>query len=76
MKRIRIDKLMRDDKALFLAYDQGLEHGPVDFNIHNIDPNYVLYIATHGGFNGFICQKGIAELYHENYYKKVPLILK
>ena len=67
---------MKDGKALFLAYDQGLEHGPVDFNVHNVDPNYVIYIATKGDYNAFICQKGVAELYHENYHKKVPLIVK
>lgn len=76
MKRIKIERLLTDGKAVFLAYDQGLEHGPVDFNVHNVDPNYVLYIATKGGFNGFMCQKGIAELYHDNYHRKVPLIVK
>lgn len=76
MKKIRIEKLLRDEKALFLAYDQGLEHGPIDFDIHNIDPNYLLHIATHGGFNGVILLKGMAEKYHENYIKKVPLIVK
>ena len=76
MKRIRTDKLLTKEKALFLAYDQGLEHGPIDFNARNIDPEYLLYIATHGKFNAVILHKGIAEHYHEHYRKKVPLILK
>lgn len=76
MKRIRIDRIMTGERALFLAYDQGLEHGPIDLNAHNVDPDYVIYIATKGKYNGFICQKGIAEKYHEGYNKKVPLILK
>jgi class I fructose-bisphosphate aldolase len=76
LKKIRIEKLLTNGKALFLAYDQGLEHGPIDFNEHNIDPNYLLYIALNGGFNGVILQKGIAEKYHENYTRKIPLIVK
>ncbi len=76
MKRVKIERLMTEKKSLFLAYDQGLEHGPVDFNTHNVDPNYIIYIAAHGKYNGLILQKGIAELYHDNYYKKVPLIVK
>lgn len=76
MAKPKIEKLMDNNKTLFLAYDQGLEHGPVDFNVHNVDPNYVIYIAINGGYNGFICQKGVAEHYHEHYHKKVPLIVK
>jgi len=76
VKKVRIEKLLKDEKALFLAYDQGLEHGPIDFDVHNIDPNYLLHIAVNGGFNGVILQKGIAERYHENYSRKIPLIVK
>ena len=76
MKRIKVERLFTDKKTLMLAYDQGLEHGPIDFNVHNIDPDYVIYIAIHGKYNAFICQKGIAELYHANYSRKVPLVIK
>ena len=57
-----------------LAYDQGLEHGPVDFNLDNIDPQYIVDIANEGGFNAVIFQHGIAEKYAEKI--KVPLIIK
>jgi len=46
---------------LFLAYDQGLEHGPSDFNDKNIDPEYIIDIAKKGKYNALILQKGIAE---------------
>jgi DhnA family fructose-bisphosphate aldolase class Ia len=29
-------RLVRNGKSFFLAYDQGLEHGPTDFNDKNI----------------------------------------
>ncbi len=70
---IRLNKIMRQNKALFLAYDQGLEHGPTDFNDRNVDPNYILDIAKKGKYNAVILQKGIVEKY---YKRQVPLILK
>lgn len=72
---IRLNKIMRQNKALFLAYDQGLEHGPTDFNGKNVDPDYILKIGKRGKFNAVIIQKGIAEKYY-NKQKDIPLILK
>lgn len=59
---------------MFLAYDQGLEHGPIDFNDKNIDPEYIINITNKGKYTGLILQKGIAEKYRNKI--KVPLILK
>ncbi|MDD5156284.1 MAG: hypothetical protein PHF11_07385 [Candidatus Omnitrophica bacterium] len=70
---IRLTKIMKQNKALFLAYDQGLEHGPTDFDDKNIDPNYILDIAKRAKFNAVILQKGIVEKY---YRKQAPLIIK
>lgn len=67
-------KLFPDGKGLFLAYDQGLEHGPSDFDRDNADPAKILEIASSGHFDGFICHRGIAEEYAAD--RKVPLILK
>lgn len=70
-------RLLTKGKCLFLAYDQGLEHGPEDFNEKNVDPSFVINLARTGKFNAFICQKGIAESYKNEIKKsKVPLILK
>ncbi len=70
-------KIIKSGKALFLAYDQGLEHGPSDFNDKNVNPLYVLEIARKGKYTGIIFQKGIAEKYKKEIKKsKVPLIVK
>ncbi len=69
-----LSKLMKQGKTLILAYDQGLEHGPSDFNEKNIDPKYILDIAKGGKFNAVVLHKGVAEKYREEI--KVPLILK
>ncbi|MDP3724185.1 MAG: fructose-bisphosphate aldolase [bacterium] len=70
-----IDRLTTNGHALFLAYDQGLEHGPVEFNDDTVDPSVILKIAKEGGFNAVILQKGIAEKYMTPDLE-IPLILK
>jgi class I fructose-bisphosphate aldolase len=64
--------------ALFLPYDQGLEHGPRDFfaNPDATDPRYVLQLAIDGGFNAVVLQIGLAEKFYRDYAGEVPLILK
>ena len=32
-KFLNLRKITRKGKALFLAYDQGMEHGSIDFNV-------------------------------------------
>jgi len=74
---IKLDKLTTKGKTLFLAYDQGLEHGPTDFNDKNVDPKYIIEIAKKGKYNGVVFQKGIAEKYNKEIKRsKVPLIVK
>ncbi|TSA56492.1 hypothetical protein D4R42_03440 [bacterium] len=66
------------ERALFLAYDHGFEHGPKDLIGKSIDPEYILDLAVKGGYTGIILQKGIAEKYYTDtkYQKEIPLILK
>jgi len=72
-----ISKLLNKEKALFLAYDQGLEHGPIEFNSENADPKYIIDIAKDGKYTGIIVQKGIAEKYKKELIKsKIPIIIK
>jgi len=68
-----ISKLSTGNRSLMLAYDQGLEHGPADFNERNCDPEYILDIAKKGKFNAVILQKGVAQKYWDG---KIPLVLK
>lgn len=62
-----VDKniLLRNGRGFLLAYDQGLEHGPTDFNDENVDPGNIVKIAKAPGvFTGVIFQKGTAEKYY------------
>jgi len=72
-----LNKILKKGKTLILAYDQGLEHGPTDFNDKNVDPNYIIKIAKENKLSALVFQKGIAEKYYEEIKQsKIPLIVK
>jgi class I fructose-bisphosphate aldolase len=82
-KRARLHRILYkhglgNGTALFLPYDQGLEHGPRDFFADPIaaDPKYIVRLALEGGFNGIAIQIGLAEKFYWDYAGEVPLILK
>jgi class I fructose-bisphosphate aldolase len=82
-KKARLHRILhqhgvRNGTAIFLPYDQGLEHGPRDFfaNPAAGDPRYIIRLAIEGGFNGIAVQIGLAEKFYWDYAGEVPLILK
>jgi class I fructose-bisphosphate aldolase len=70
--------LCRDGKVLILAYDHGLEHGPVDFEgvPESADPERTFEAATHPAVTSVAVQKGIAEAYYPSYEGDVDLLAK
>jgi fructose-bisphosphate aldolase, class I len=78
LHRILHEHGLRNGTALFLPYDQGLEHGPRDFfaNPPASDPRYIVRLAKSGGFNGIVTQIGLAEKFYWDYAGEVPLVLK
>ena len=73
---MRLKKITKNGKALILACDQGFEHGPIDFNIKNIDSKYIFDIALEGEYTAIAVQAGIADKYYHGKYRKIPLIVK
>jgi class I fructose-bisphosphate aldolase len=70
-------KLLKNNHCLFLAYDQGFEHGPTDFDDKSVDPKYILSIANDSGaYTGIIFHEGIAQSYYDKAKETVPLIIK
>lgn len=78
LARILFEHGLRNGTALFLPYDQGLEHGPRDFFANPVasDPRYVIRLALEGGFNGVVVQIGLAEKFFHDYAGELPLVLK
>ena len=69
----------RDGRVMLLAYDQGFEHGPVDFDEKSVDPNYIMDIARSNHYTGVIFQEGVAAKYYATAADKEnlpPLIVK
>lgn len=82
-KKARLHRILhqfglKNGTALFLPYDQGLEHGPRDFfaNPTASDPKYIIRLALEGGFNGIAIQIGLAEKFFWDFAGELPLILK
>jgi class I fructose-bisphosphate aldolase len=82
-KKARLHRILyqfglKNGTALFLPYDQGLEHGPRDFfaNPESSDPKYIIRLALEGGFNGIAIQIGLAEKFFWDFAGELPLILK
>ena len=73
---IDLSKITTKGKAMYLAYDHGIEHGPLGLTGKSLDPDYILKLAFEGGYNAVVLQKGIAQMYYEPYKNKIPLILK
>ncbi|HEY7050417.1 MAG TPA: hypothetical protein VH373_24595 [Jatrophihabitantaceae bacterium] len=78
LARILFEHGLGNGTAMFLPYDQGLEHGPRDFfaNPSASDPRYVIKLAQEGGFNGIVVQVGLAEKFYWDYAGEIPLVLK
>ncbi len=78
MRPIDDTPLARNGKMLVLAYDHGLEHGPVDFESvpESADPAHVFDVATHPAVTSLAVQKGIAEAYYPSYEDDVTLMAK
>ncbi|WP_232701350.1 class I fructose-bisphosphate aldolase [Halobacterium wangiae] len=78
MRPFEDSPISRDGKVLILAYDHGLEHGPVDFEAvpETMDPEVVWDVAAHDAVSGFAVQKGVAEAYYPSYEDDVNLLAK
>jgi len=78
MRPIDDTPLSRDGKVLILAYDHGLEHGPVDFDEvpQSANPEHVFRVAKHPAVTSLAVQKGIAEAYYPSYEDEVTLLAK
>ncbi|PSP27091.1 aldolase [Halobacteriales archaeon QH_2_65_14] len=78
MRPIDDTPLSRDGKVLILAYDHGLEHGPVDFEEvpESANPERVFEVAKHPAVTSLAVQKGVAEAYYPSYEDDVTLLAK
>lgn len=76
---MHLEKIDRDGRGrfAFLAYDQGLEHGPEDFrvNVEAVSPRFVLELARDHDYTAVVLQQGTA-LAMRDQYPEVPRLIK
>lgn len=75
-RNIRLERILRDGKALIFAFDHGVEHGPRDFPEDAIDPRRILSEVAEAGVDAIMTTLGIASMTHEIWGGRVPLIIK
>ena len=82
-KKTRLRRLLyqagpANGTLLFLPYDHGIEHGPIDFlsNPESADPAYLFRLAIEGRFSGIVTHPAVAQRYYPEFAGKVPLIVK
>ena len=82
-KRARLSRLLYqhgpgNGTMLFLPYDQGLEHGPINYfeNPEAENPDFVAEMGIRGGYSAVVFQFGVAEKTMHRVAGKVPLVLK
>ncbi len=73
---VDVNKILKNNHGLILAYDHGFENGPTEFDERSVDPKWIIEIAESGYFTGIVCHKGVAAKYFDPKVNKVPLILK
>ena len=75
--KARFSLVVPDGKAMILAYDQGMEHGPRDFDeeLQNYTPANIIDIGIVGKFTAIVLLPGDAEKYYSGDLD-IPLILK
>ncbi|MEM0043379.1 MAG: class I fructose-bisphosphate aldolase [Sulfolobales archaeon] len=75
-KRIRLNRILKNGRALIFAFDHGVEHGPSDFPEDRVDPRSVIRMVVEGGVDAIMTTLGIASMTYEIWGGRIPIIIK
>jgi class I fructose-bisphosphate aldolase len=75
-KAVRLNRILRDGKAVVFAFDHGVEHGPKDFPPEHVDPKVILKKVVEAGVDAVMIMPGMAHLTHEIWANRTALIVK
>jgi DhnA family fructose-bisphosphate aldolase class Ia len=74
-KERRLKEIMKDGKALLLAFDHAVEHGPSAYEGVDLSPERIARIAVEGNADGIIVHVGAARKI-KKIVRRLPLIVK
>jgi len=75
-RNLRLNRILKDEKAVIFAFDHGFEHGPTDFSAERIDPKVIVKLAVEAKLDAIMTTKGVAEATSDIWMGRIPLILK
>ena len=67
--------LLKEGKAVILAFDHGFEHGPATYNV-DMSPKRIMNIALKGDADALMVKKGIVKALPPKLRKDVKMIMK
>jgi DhnA family fructose-bisphosphate aldolase class Ia len=71
-----IQPFFKNNKCFIVAYDQGLGKSTDVFKHQSQNPLFIYNLAKSINATGLIVNKGVAEIFFNNHWNKVPLIVK
>jgi class I fructose-bisphosphate aldolase len=74
-KEKKLKEIMKDGKALLLAFDHAVEHGPSAYEGIDLSPERIARIAVEGKVDGIIVHIGVADRIKE-IVGRLPIIVK
>lgn len=74
-KEKKLKEILKNGKAVILAFDHAVEHGPSVYEGINISPERIAKIAVEGEVDGIIVHVGLAGKI-KKLLKNIPLIVK
>lgn len=75
-KAARLNRILKNGKAVIFAFDHGFEHGPSDFQPDRVDARTIIKMVVEANVDAIMMNKGIAEATWDLWAGKVPFILK
>ena len=74
-KNGKLKKIFKNGKALILAFDHAVEHGPHEYENIDLSPSRIGKIAYEGKVDGIIVHIGVGKMI-KKLYPKLPIIVK
>lgn len=74
--RVRLSRILKNDRAVIFAFDHGLEHGPRDFLEDRYLAKTILEKVVKAGVDAIMLLPGMARLTYDIWQNKVALIVK
>ncbi len=71
-----IKPFLKNNKCFILAYDRGISKSTDDFKYQSQNPLFIYNLAKTIKATGIILNKGLAEIFYENHWMQVPLVIK